>query len=169
MGVRRREVESPVGTLTLYADAQGLRRILFADEALDDADLLDQEIVDAPDDPMLAEAARQLDEYFDGRRDHFELPLHLEGNNFEREAWRALAAIPYGTTISYGEQAAYIGRPGAFRAVGGANGRNPLPIVLPCHRVVGADGSLVGFGGGLAVKQWLLDHERGVPQLPFGE
>jgi len=167
MAVRRCEIESPVGTLTLFADEHGLSRILFEGEVLDDTGAEVTEVVDAPDDPVLTEAVRQLEEYFAGSRDHFELPLHLEGNNFEREAWRALAAIPYGETISYGDQAAYIGRPGAFRAVGGANGRNPLPIVLPCHRVVGADGSLVGFGGGLAVKQWLLDHERGVPQLPF--
>lgn len=128
--------------------------------------------VEAPEqDPVLDEAARQLEEYFAGSRQAFDLPLDLrasETSEFERDTWLALATIPYGETISYATQADRIGRTGAFRAVGATNGRNPLPIVLPCHRVIGADGSLVGFGGGLALKRALLDLESGVQQLPLG-
>ncbi len=122
-------------------------------------------------DGVLDEAARQLEEYFAGSREEFDLPLDLrpsETTDFERETWLALATIPYGETISYATQAERIGRRGAFRAVGATNGRNPLPVVLPCHRVIGADGSLVGFGGGLALKRALLDLESGVQQLPLG-
>jgi methylated-DNA-[protein]-cysteine S-methyltransferase len=114
---------------------------------------------------VLAAAARQLEEYFAGERTAFELPLDLEGTRFQRAAWLALAEIPYGETVSYGEQARRLGRPHAVRAVGAANGRNPVPIVLPCHRVVGSDGSLTGFGGGLDVKRALLDHEAGLRPL----
>lgn len=110
-----------------------------------------------------------MTEYFAGTRREFSIPLRLiVGTSFEHEVWLALATIPYGETISYGTQAERIGRTGAFRAVGAANGRNPLPLILPCHRVVGSDGSLVGFGGGLALKQALLDLESGVQQLPLG-
>ena len=165
MGVRRLIIDSPIGPLTLFADDDGLRRILFPNEEPDEPSLVDAQ--DAPDDAVLVETAQQVGEYFAGERTTFTLPLHLEGTNFERETWRALAAIPYGETISYGEQADYIGRHGASRAVGGANGRNPIPIVLPCHRVVGSDGSLTGFGGGLEIKQFLLDLEAGVQRLPF--
>ena len=102
---------------------------------------------------------QQLREYFAGTRKAFDLPLDLHGTEFQRRAWLGLAAIPYGATRSYGEQARRLGVPRAARAVGAANGANPLPIVLPCHRLVGADGSLTGFGGGLEVKRWLLDFE----------
>lgn len=105
---------------------------------------------------VLARAAGQLEEYFAGRRRRFELPLGPEGTPFQRAAWEALLAIPYGETRSYGAQAAAIGRPRAVRAVGAANGANPLPIVIPCHRVVGADGSLTGYGGGVEAKRILL-------------
>ncbi len=167
MSPRSLRIESPIGVLTLVADDDGLTNILFANSSLAQIGLTEQDAPETPDDPVLEATARQLSEYFAGSRTSFELPLHLEGNNFEREAWRALATIPYGETISYARQAELIGRPGAFRAVGGADGRNPIPIVLPCHRVVGADGSLTGFGGGLGVKQWLLDLERGAQRLPF--
>ena len=151
MSLRRLTIESPIGTLTLLADDKGLTQILFANQDLDSMGLTSDEIPEAPDDPVLITTADQLGEYFSGERATFELPLHLEGTNFEREAWRALATIPYGETTSYAHQAEVIGRPAATRAVGGANGRNPIPIVLPCHRVVGSDGSLTGFGGGLAI------------------
>jgi methylated-DNA-[protein]-cysteine S-methyltransferase len=108
-------------------------------------------------------AQRQLDEYFAGKRERFELALAPEGTEFQRAVWRALARIPYGLTCSYGELAARIGRPRAVRAVGLANGANPLPIVVPCHRVIGADGSLTGFGGGLAAKRALLALEGALP------
>ena len=110
---------------------------------------------------MLAAAAAQLREYFAGSRRAFDLPLDLDGTDFQRRAWTALAAIPYGETRSYREQARRLGVPRAARAIGAANGANPVPIVLPCHRLVGADGSLTGFGGGLDVKRWLLDFEAG--------
>ena len=109
--------------------------------------------------PLLRRAARQLTEYFAGKRISFDLPLDLRGTPFQLAAWRSLAEIPYGSTLSYGQQAALIGRPKAVRAVGRANGRNPVPIVLPCHRIVGADGSLTGFGGGLDLKLDLLRRE----------
>jgi methylated-DNA-[protein]-cysteine S-methyltransferase len=108
---------------------------------------------------MLERTAEQLLEYFAGRRTRFELPLDLAGTEFQRLAWMALADIPYGTTRSYAEQALQIGRPTAIRAVGAANGRNPLPIVLPCHRLVASNGALIGFGGGLWRKRALLDLE----------
>jgi methylated-DNA-[protein]-cysteine S-methyltransferase len=117
---------------------------------------------------VLEEAARQLREYFAGTRTAFTVPIDLVGTPFQRQAWFGLADIPYGETVSYAEQARRLGRPRAVRAVGAANGRNPVPIVLPCHRVVGSDGSLTGFGGGLHVKQALLDHEAGVEPL-FGK
>jgi methylated-DNA-[protein]-cysteine S-methyltransferase len=112
--------------------------------------------------PIGDEALTQLEEYFEGRRREFDLPVRLVGTPFRRAAWEALCTIPFGSTISYGEQAARMGRSGAARAVGGANGANPIPIVIPCHRVVGADGSLTGYTGGLHIKSWLLDHERRV-------
>lgn len=104
-------------------------------------------------------AARQLTEYFAGTRHAFDLPLAPQGTPFQRLAWEALQQIPYGQTRSYQEQAAAIGRPAAVRAIGTANGRNPLSIIVPCHRVIGANGSLTGYGGGLGAKQWLLAHE----------
>lgn len=109
---------------------------------------------------VLAELEVQLGEYFDGTRREFDVPLAPAGTAFQHEAWTVLRSIPYAATITYAEQARRLGRPRAVRAVGGANARNPLPIVVPCHRVVGASGQLVGFAGGLDRKAWLLDHER---------
>ena len=150
------EMPSPVGTLRLVADDVGLRQIAFETER--------HPKPVAPDWVRSAEAlafARvQLQAYFAGTRQHFELPLHPLGTPFQCTVWHALAQIPYGTTLSYGELARHIGQPQAMRAVGAANGRNPLPIVLPCHRVIGANGSLTGFGGGLPTKRWLLELER---------
>ncbi len=122
----------------------------------------DMDIVDDADHPVVARAVAQLTEYLSGNRSAFDLPLDLRGTEFQLLAWRALAVVPYGRTVSYAQQAASIGRPTATRAIGAANGRNPVVVVLPCHRVVGADGSLTGFGGGIAVKKWLLDHEHAV-------
>lgn len=117
---------------------------------------------------VLARAAAQLAEYFAGERRDFDLPLSPSGTEFQLAVWRALARIPFGTTWSYGELARAIGRPSASRAVGAANGRNPLSIVLPCHRVIGSNGELTGYGGGLPMKRWLLEHERACvqPGLP---
>lgn len=148
----RGTVETPVGPLTIVAGDSGLAAVLFGDEpgASEDSH------------PVIAATARQVRQYFAGERRAFDLPLELSGTQFQRRAWLALAAVPYGTTRSYGEQARLLGAPGSARAVGAANGRNPLPIVLPCHRLVGADGSLTGYGGGLEIKRALLDLEAGV-------
>ena len=105
-------------------------------------------------------AQRQLDEYFAGTRRTFDLPLHPSGTPFQQRVWEVLRSIDYGTTITYGEQARRLGSPASVRAVGGANGRNPIGIVVPCHRVVGSDGSLTGFAAGVDSKRWLLEHER---------
>lgn len=167
MSHRRHTVDSPIGRLILVADDDGLTHVLLANASLADVGLDDEGVPEVSADPVLDATAEQLHEYFAAERTSFDLPLHLEGNEFELDAWRALVDIPYGETVSYAEQAEAIGRPGAFRPVGAANGRNPIPIVLPCHRVVGSDGSLTGFGGGLDVKQALLDLERGTQRLPF--
>jgi methylated-DNA-[protein]-cysteine S-methyltransferase len=111
------------------------------------------------DDAAFADVRTQLDEYFAGTRTEFELPLHMKGSAWQRRVWDALLEIPCGETTSYGALAARLGEPGAARAVGLANGQNPVPIVVPCHRVIGADGSLTGYGGGLDAKRWLLAHE----------
>jgi methylated-DNA-[protein]-cysteine S-methyltransferase len=149
-------LDTPVGRLTLVASAAGLREVWFPDADTHRPGL------DDPTHPVLAVAARQLGEYFAGARQEFDVPLDPQGTPFQLAAWRGLTTIPFGETVSYGEQAARIGLAGKARAIGAANGRNPLPIVVPCHRVVGSDGSLVGFGGGLETKAWLLHHERQV-------
>lgn len=163
--LRKRELDTPIGTLTLVASPAGLTNILFATQTPEDVDLTGDIATDESD-PTLTAAALQLDEYFAGDRTDFDLPLDLAGTEFQQQAWLALADVPYGSTTSYGAQAESIGRRGAARAVGSANGQNPVPIVLPCHRVVGADGSLTGFGGGLDVKQRLLDLEHSQQSLP---
>ena len=164
--LRQRELSTPIGLLTLVASDKGLTNILFDSEPPEDAGL-PTDLPSADDsDETLSAAAAQIEEYFAGTRRDFDVPLDLAGTDFQRQAWLALADVPYGETTTYGEQAERIGRPGAFRAVGGANGQNPVPIVLPCHRIIGADGSLTGFGGGLDLKQRLLDHERAQQVLP---
>jgi methylated-DNA-[protein]-cysteine S-methyltransferase len=117
------------------------------------------------DDAIIAKARRQLDAYFAGKLRGFDLPLAPQGTEFQQRVWAALLKIPYGATRSYGQQAAAIGSPKAVRAVGLANGRNPIAIIIPCHRVIGANGSLTGYGGGMARKRLLLDLEQGAPQL----
>jgi methylated-DNA-[protein]-cysteine S-methyltransferase len=153
-----RTLETPIGELRLVGSDAGLRLVLWPGRDAGDG-------VVAEPSPLLDEAARQLAEYVAGARTAFDVPLDLRGTPFQLRAWRALAAIPYGETVSYAEQARRLGRPHAVRAVGAANGRNPVPIVLPCHRIVGSDGSLTGFGGGLDVKRALLDHEAGLRPL----
>lgn len=148
-GLPARACTTPIGTLGLVGSNAGLREVRWSCDGLDLGG----------SSSVLDEAARQLDDYFTGIRTSFDLPLDLVGTAFQLQAWQALAEIPYGTTVSYAQQAARIGRPAAVRAVGAANGRNPVPIVLPCHRIVGSDGSLTGFGGGLALKRRLLDLE----------
>ncbi|HET7557874.1 MAG TPA: methylated-DNA--[protein]-cysteine S-methyltransferase [Rhodanobacteraceae bacterium] len=149
-------LESPIGPLLLVADEGGLTYIGLPRRGTAQA---------APDDarhaPAKLRAARhQFDEYFSGTRHAFDLPLHPHGTPFQLEVWGALLAIPYGETTSYAVIAQRIGRPNAVRAVGAANGANPLSIIVPCHRVIGSDGDLTGYGGGLPAKRWLLAHER---------
>ena len=160
-----RHLDSPIGVLTLIASEEGLTHVLFEGQEPGDVGLPD-DLPEVDDDPSLEAAATQLGEYFDGDRKEFDVPLDLRGTDFQRDAWQALARVPYGETRSYGEQADSIGRPGAFRSVGAANGQNPIPVILPCHRIIGANGSLTGFGGGLGVKRQLLDLEQAQQGLP---
>lgn len=155
--LRRTTFASPVGTLALVADDAGLVALLWPDDAPARVPLPVQQ--DDPAHPVLAAAASQLREYFAGARIAFDLPLAPRGTTFQRAVWTALGQIPFGETRSYAEVARAIGRPAATRAVGAANGRNPLSIVLPCHRVIGSGGALTGFAGCLAAKRWLLAHE----------
>lgn len=155
---------SPVGTLTLVATDTGLSAILWEN------DRPGRVRIDigaaAPAHAVLVETERQLREYFAGRRTEFAVPLDVAGTRFQRDVWQALMSIPFGETRSYAEIAARIGRPGAARAVGAANGRNPISIVAPCHRVIGSAGALTGFAGGLDVKARLLAHEAAAAAGP---
>jgi methylated-DNA-[protein]-cysteine S-methyltransferase len=145
-------MDSPIGPLRLVADDEGLRRVCFARDRHPRPE--DTQGEHAP--ARLAFARRALEEYFAGKRRTFDLPLRPAGTPFQLKVWDALREIPYGTTWSYAELARFLGQPSAMRAVGGANGRNPLPIIVPCHRVIGRDGSLTGFGGGIEIKAKLL-------------
>ncbi|MEO6968357.1 MAG: methylated-DNA--[protein]-cysteine S-methyltransferase [Rhodanobacteraceae bacterium] len=149
-------IDSPIGPLLLVADEHGLIYIGLPRRGV--AQKPDDEWQHAPS--KLRAASRQFGEYFNGKRPAFDLPLHPHGTPFQLEVWGALLAIPYGETASYAQIAQRIGRPAAVRAVGAANGANPLSIVVPCHRVIGSDGDLTGYGGGLPAKRWLLAHER---------
>lgn len=172
----RRTVSSPIGEITVLANDEAIVAILWDTEAelakgtahnpvdrrlaarsIDDVDPGASAALDA--------AVEQLDEYFAGSRQHFDLPLAPIGTEFQRAAWASLQRIPFGATRSYGEQAEDLGDRNLARAVGAANGQNPIPIVIPCHRVVGSNGSLTGFAGGVGVKRWLLDHEQGQATL----
>ncbi|MDH3706004.1 MAG: methylated-DNA--[protein]-cysteine S-methyltransferase [Acidimicrobiia bacterium] len=153
-----RAVDTPIGRLRLVADDDKLVAVLWPDEDPGTRGL-EPRAGGAGGHPVLDRTARQLDEYFSGRRTTFDLPLAPDGTDFQRQAWTALRAIPYGETRTYAQQAEAIGRPTAVRAIGAANGRNPLPVVVPCHRVIGADGSLTGFAGGVDAKRFLLDLE----------
>lgn len=143
-------MESPIGTLYLIGTKDYLCQIkIHCPKEITRQDL-----------PLFQEAQRQLKEYFSGKRKVFQLPIFFQGTPFQEKVWRSLLNIPYGTTKSYQEIAREIGNEKAVRAVGGAVHRNPLPLILPCHRVSGKNGSLVGFGLGLSTKKWLLEHER---------
>ncbi len=154
-------VDSPVGPLTLVA-ADGVLTGLYMDSQrhMPPAEIFGDGVEDTGE--FFAEPSRQLRDYFAGQRTEFDMPLTLVGTPFQRRVWAALQEIPYGETVSYGELAQRIGRPTAARAVGLANGRNPVGIIVPCHRVVGSDGSLTGYGGGVERKERLLAFERGV-------
>ena len=150
-------LESPVGPLLLAQDGEGLRFVSFAHAGDGRQPQASWQLSDAP----FAEVVSQLNAYFRRELRTFTLPLHLVGSDFQRAVWSALLSIPYGSTLSYGELARRIGRPAAIRAVGGANHANPIAIIVPCHRVIGSNGKLVGYGGGLQTKQRLLSLERG--------
>jgi methylated-DNA-[protein]-cysteine S-methyltransferase len=153
--IRYRTMDSPVGTLTLAGVGKTLRHLRMADQTYE-PNRADWE----PDDDAFGDAVAQLHAYFAGELTSFDLDMELLGTRFERRVWEALQTIPYGETRSYGDIADQIGAPGASRAVGRANGRNPIGIVVPCHRVIGANGSLTGYGGGLDRKKALLDLEK---------
>jgi methylated-DNA-[protein]-cysteine S-methyltransferase len=150
-------VDTPIGRLRLVSDGTHLQRIEFEGQ-YDTAKPVSEAL-----DPVLSACASQLREYFAGERDRFDLPLAADGTAFQHRVWAALAAIPYGQLRSYRDIAEAIDKPTAVRAVGAANGRNPLPIVVPCHRVIGSDGSLTGFAGGLEAKTRLLQLEGALP------
>jgi methylated-DNA-[protein]-cysteine S-methyltransferase len=142
---------SEIGPLEVVGNQKGILTIAFGvDEFKSDSNL------PAP----MAECLRQLTEYFKGRRQKFSIPLLLEGTDFQKAVWRQLQKIPFGQTASYADVARGVGSPRAFRAVGNANNKNPIPLIIPCHRVIGSDGKLVGFGGGIWRKEWLLNHEK---------
>lgn len=149
-------LDTPVGELRLDASDAGLTAVWWPDDAraTDPGERHDAH-------PVLAAARAQLAEYFAGQRRVFDLPLDPTGTAFQQKAWEVLRGIPYGQTITYGEQARRLGDVRKARAVGAANGRNPISIIVPCHRVIGASGALTGFAGGMSVKQWLLEFERG--------
>lgn len=155
-------VDSPVGVLTVIASEFGIRAVLWPD----DSPKRVPSAANGGSSPtpaqreLLAAAQGQLEEYFAGTRTTFDVPLDPVGTDFQQQAWAALRTIPFGETVSYGEQAERMGDKNKARAVGAANGRNPISIIVPCHRVVGSNGSLTGFAGGLDLKRFLLDHER---------
>jgi len=157
-------INSPVGPLFLGANEEGVVFLEFAsaDKPSREAGLkkkLKDEFVEG-DHPHLTELKKQLSLYFEGKLKKFDLPLKLTGTEFQKKVWSALLDIPFGETRSYAEQAKAIGKPSAVRAVANANGDNLISIVIPCHRVIGSNGSLTGYGGGLDNKKWLLDHEK---------
>jgi methylated-DNA-[protein]-cysteine S-methyltransferase len=158
---QRTTVDSPIGTITLVAEDDVLVEVHLPNESPPGGTAQDAPPTEGS---ALGQAAAQLREYFAGERFEFDVPLAPRGTPFQLAAWQALRTIPYGETVSYGEQARRLGDRNLARAVGAANGRNPLPIIVPCHRVVGANGHLTGFGGGIECKAWLLDHERAVRQ-----
>ncbi|MCF8105931.1 MAG: methylated-DNA--[protein]-cysteine S-methyltransferase [Desulfohalobiaceae bacterium] len=150
-------LESRIGVLEIRADGEEILEVAFVREKGPVQSRLPE---------CLKRAITQLEEYFQGERMDFDLPLGLRGTAFQLQVWEELRRIPFAETISYGDLAGAVGRPRAFRAVGQANNKNPLPIVVPCHRVVGGDGSLTGYGSGIWRKEWLLEHEQRVKKVP---
>ena len=144
--------ESPIGLIEIGATADGVTSLFFVEKRRPGV----------ATNNVCEEAVRQISEYFEGSRQKFELPIALRGTEFQREVWQGLQSISFGQTVSYGDLARAIGKPSAVRAVGSANGDNPISIIVPCHRVIGSNGSLTGYGGGLERKEWLLKHEGGL-------
>jgi len=153
-------VDSPIGQLLLTSDGESLTGLYMGTPSK--SPQLDSDWAEKPNAAPLSEVARQLEQYFAGNRKVFDLPLKMQGTEFQKRVWRQLTKIPFGETWSYGQLAKRLDNPNGSRAVGLANGRNPIAVIVPCHRVIGADGSLTGFGGGIPRKQWLLSHE-GIP------
>jgi methylated-DNA-[protein]-cysteine S-methyltransferase len=156
-------MKSPVGTLKLIASEKGLAAVLWENDNPCPVRL--SPVTEDKQNTILLEAERQLGEYFAGERQEFSLPLDFAGTEFQKSVWNALLKIPFGETRSYGQIAKQLGNEKAMRAVGAANGKNPIPIIAPCHRVIGASGELTGFGGGLEVKALLLSLEQGQRQM----
>jgi methylated-DNA-[protein]-cysteine S-methyltransferase len=163
MNLHVKMLVSPVGELKLVASDKGLAAILWENDNPNRVRL--GPLLEDPSHPLLLETERQLSEYFAGTRSGFSLPLDFTGTDFQRKVWHALTTIPFGETRSYRDIAEQIGHPDAVRAVGAANGKNPISIVAPCHRVIGANGMLTGFAGGLAAKAFLLKLESGGSSL----
>jgi methylated-DNA-[protein]-cysteine S-methyltransferase len=157
-------IESPIGTLTLVATNQGLAAILWEND--DPKRVRLGPLVEHKTHPLLCQAGEQLGEYFQGKRRTFSIAFDPAGTRFQKNVWNALSKIPYGETQTYGQIARQLGNPKAVRAVGAANGRNPISIMVPCHRVIGASGKLTGFAGGLAAKARLLTLEQGKAAQP---
>ncbi|MDX1585237.1 MAG: methylated-DNA--[protein]-cysteine S-methyltransferase [Balneolaceae bacterium] len=148
-------IDSPIGKLTLTATDHAITGLAFVDE--------DNEASDSDTKPdLMMEAIRQLNAYFEGKREEFDLPLSPEGTDFQLRVWKKLQEIPYGSTTTYSQLSQKMGNPKAIRAIGRANGQNPIPIIIPCHRVIGANNDLVGYAGGIETKRWLLQHEGAV-------
>ena len=155
---------TPVGILLIASSEKGLVRIIFTTEEDPDPfstllnEFADTDLIESRE--FNEDACRQLEEYFNETRSEFDLPLDLHGTDFQKAVWNSVAEVPYGQTRTYGQIAEDIGNPGSIRAVGAANGANPVPIVIPCHRIIGADGSLTGYGGGIEIKRKLLVLEK---------
>jgi methylated-DNA-[protein]-cysteine S-methyltransferase len=158
MSLVSKKINSPVEELTLVASDKGLVAVLWENDKPGRVPL--GELVEQDDHAVLIQAERQLDEYFTGWRKNFSIPLDMRGTHFQRSVWDALLAIPFGETRTYGQLAKQLGNPQAARAVGAANGRNPISIIVPCHRVIGSSGRLTGFAGGLDAKERLLNLEQ---------
>jgi methylated-DNA-[protein]-cysteine S-methyltransferase len=154
---------SEIGLIELAATETALKSLIFVDPAT----VTEPVVGSLP--PVLQMSMAQLDEYFKGRRKEFDLPLEPDGTDFQQRVWRQLLTVPFGKTVSYLDIAKGIGNLKAIRAVGTANGRNPISVIIPCHRIIGHDGSLVGYGGGLWRKEWLLNHEGCRPQMSLFE
>lgn len=152
-GIKLIYYKSPIGTLEICGTEEYINRVLFLDSNFTRGSKIS---------PLLERCVQQLDEYFYLKRQIFDLPLSPQGTSFQKLVWQKLREIPYGRTSSYLEIARQIGNPKAIRAVGSANGKNPIAIIIPCHRVIGASGKLIGYGGGLWRKEWLLKHEQSV-------
>ncbi len=159
-------IDTPIGPLGLAASPVGLRAVDFDATPSRVPPSSSPSSVDPAAKRILNQAADELDRYFRGTLTHFSVPLDAGGTDFQQRVWTRLVQIPFATTTTYGAIATSLGDPKATRAVGLANGRNPIPIIVPCHRVIGADGSLTGFGGGIPRKEWLLDHERRTAGAP---